>query len=90
MRSGQTREITQEVQPFGWITLNAEPAADVFVDGKYVGSAPIAGYAVYAGPHKLELHPASANGGAFATLERQINVPPFRELNLGSLKLPRR
>ncbi len=89
LRSGQSRDIVHEVRPFGWISLNSEPAADVFIDGKYVGSAPVAGYALYAGTHTLQLHPASTSSGTYATLERQIDVPSFRELNLGNLKLPR-
>jgi hypothetical protein len=86
---GQHKTINPEIEPFGWITVISEPYADVFVDGKYVATAPVAGYTLFAGRHELELHPLSTDAGAYSTYTQEIEVPPFRELRLANLRLPR-
>ncbi len=87
-RAGQSREIAPQIQPFGWITVASEPPADVFIDGKFVGSSPVAGYVLFSGTHRLELHPAAADSDRYAMYSLEFEVPAFGERNLGSLKLP--
>lgn len=85
---GEVRELAPQVNPFGWITVTSEPVADVFVDGNFVATTPVAGYALPAGPHKLELHPTAENVGRAGIYSGQVNIPEFEELNLGRIPLP--
>ncbi len=86
---GERKTIDPEIKPFGWVTVISQPYADVFVDGKYVATAPVAGYTLFAGTHELELHPLSGDAGSYNTLSQVIEVPPFSELRLADLRLPR-
>ncbi len=85
---GQHREIMEEIRPFGWVTVNAEPTADVFIDDNFVGSTPVAGYTLYAGTHKLELHPTAQDSDRFGIYTTRFEVPPFNGQNLGRIRLP--
>ena len=87
---GESREITPQVPPFGWVTVTSEPVADVFIDGVLVATTPLAGYALPAGPHKLELRPTPESTGRAGVYSSQVNVPRFQELNLGRVRLPPR
>ncbi len=88
LEPGQHFDVREEVQAFGSITVAAEPFADVFIDGERVGSTPLAGYVLFAGRHTLELHPTFENERNFQILRREIQVPPFDDVNLGRLALP--
>jgi len=88
LEPGQHFDVQEEVQAFGSITVAAEPFADVFIDGERVGSTPLAGYVLFAGRHTLELHPTFENERNFQILRREIQVPPFDDVNLGRLALP--
>jgi len=85
---GQSREVAPEVEPFGWITVTSEPVADVFIDGKFVATTPLAGYALRSGPHMLELHPTAESAAGSGVYSSQVTVPRFEELNLGRVRLP--
>jgi hypothetical protein len=85
---GQHREITQQVRPFGWVTVTSEPTADVFIDGIFVGSTPVAGYALFSGAHNLELHPTAADSERYSVYSTEIVVPEFAANNLGRIRLP--
>ncbi len=88
-RAGQNIEIDPQLRPFGSLTIAADPAADVFVDGKYVGATPVAGYPLFSGEHELELHPA-ANSNTYSIYKARFTLGPFERKSLGSVKLPRR
>jgi len=88
LEPGQHFDVQEEIQAFGSITVAAEPFADVFIDGERVGSTPLAGYVLFAGRHTLELHPTFENERNFQILRREIQVPPFDDVNLGRLALP--
>ncbi len=88
---GQHREIVPEIQPFGWITVTTAadaPAADVFIDGEYVSSTPLAGYTLPSGPHTLELHPSEEDLQRFGVYTANFTVPRFGEERLTNLRLP--
>jgi serine/threonine protein kinase len=87
--AGQVENLDREVRGFGWITVTAQPTADVFIDGIFVGTTPVAGYTVFAGRHRLELHPASDDAAAYNTVDQEIEVPAFSPLRLVDVKLPR-
>ncbi|UCC74845.1 MAG: Ig-like domain-containing protein [Gemmatimonadota bacterium] len=88
---GQHRDIIPEIGPFGWITVTTAPdapAADVFIDGEYVSSTPLAGYTLPSGPHKLELHPTQENLSRYGVYTSNFTVPRFGEERLTNLRLP--
>ncbi|MGD2216542.1 MAG: protein kinase [Gemmatimonadales bacterium] len=88
---GQQREIVPEIQPFGWITVTTAsdaPAADVFIDGAYVSSTPLAGYTLASGPHTLELHPGEDDLQRYGVYTANFTVPRFGEERLTNLRLP--
>ncbi|UCF19892.1 MAG: Ig-like domain-containing protein, partial [Gemmatimonadota bacterium] len=85
---GERKTIDPEIKPFGWITVISQPYADVFVDGIYVATAPVAGYTLFAGSHELELHPLSGDAATYNTYSQVIEVLPYRELRLADLRLP--
>ncbi len=88
---GQNREIVPEIQPFGWITVTTAsdaPTADVFIDGEYVSSTPLAGYTLRSGPHTLELHPSEEDLQRYGVYTANFTVPRFGEERLTNLRLP--
>ena len=87
---GQRVEVKQQLRPFGSITVTSEPAADVFIDGVFVGSTPLAGFPLLSGRHQLELHPTSESAARFGLYSGQFELEPFQKANLGTLKLPTR
>ncbi len=88
LQPGQHFDVQEQVRAFGSITVAAEPFADVFIDGERVGSTPLAGYVLFAGRHTLELHPTFEYERNYQILRREIQVPPFDDVNLGRLALP--
>jgi serine/threonine protein kinase len=86
--AGQTKDIDPEIEAFGWVTVTSDPTADVFIDGEFVSSTPLAGYTLRIGQHKLELHPTAENLTRYGVYVEQINVPRFTELQLTGLRLP--
>ena len=88
-RPGQEIDINPQIRPFGSLTVAAEPAADVFVDGNYVGSTPVAGVPLFSGEHALELHPA-AQPDRYRIYRTRFTLGPFERKSLGSVKLPAR
>jgi len=88
LEPGEAFEVRAEVRAFGSITVASEPFADVFIDGKKVGSTPLAGYVLFAGRHVLELHPTFENERNYQILRREFQVPPFEDVSLGRLSLP--
>jgi serine/threonine protein kinase len=85
---GQHKEIMKELRPFGWVTVTAEPTADVFIDGTFVGSTPVAGYTLFSGSHNLELHPTAEDSESFGMYTTRFDVPQFGGTNLGRIRLP--
>jgi hypothetical protein len=90
---GQHREIIPDIgaQAFGWITVTTgadAPAADVFIDGEYVSSTPLAGYTLPSGPHTLELHPTQDDLSRYGVYTANFTVPRFGEERLTNLRLP--
>ena len=88
-RSGQNIDVSPRVRPFGALTVAAQPAADVFIDGNFVGSTPLAGYPLFSGEHHLELHP-TADADRYSIYRIDFTLGPFERKSLGSVKLPRR
>lgn len=88
LEPGQHFQIRQEVPPFGSLTVSSEPYADVFIDGRRVGSTPLAGFVLLAGEHDLELHPTFEHERSYTIYRDRIQVPPFDDLNLGRINLP--
>jgi serine/threonine-protein kinase len=87
-RPGQSIDLDPQITPFGFLTVTSEPIADVFIDNEMIGTTPLAGYTLPAGPHQLDLHPRGDDITRHGVLQRQINVPQFEQLTLGSLRLP--
>ena len=87
--ANQKVDVAPTVRPFGIFTVTAEPAADVFIDGKYVGVTPLAGYPLPAGEHALELHPA-AEADSYSVHKASLSLGPFERKSLGLIKLQRR
>ncbi|HSG81895.1 MAG TPA: protein kinase [Gemmatimonadota bacterium] len=85
---GQRKEVMREIRPFGWVTLTAEPTADVFIDGTFVGSTPVAGYTLFSGSHQLELHPTADDSERYGMYTTRFDVPPFNGTSLGRIRLP--
>jgi len=88
---GEHKEIVPEVRAFGWITVTTAsdaPPADVFIDGEYVSSTPLAGYTLPSGPHTLELHPTQENLSRYGVYTANFTVPRFGEERLTNLRLP--
>ena len=48
-------ERSPEAEKYGLLRLAANPWADVYVDGKKVGTTPLAGYKLEAGNHQIKL-----------------------------------
>ncbi len=88
LEPGQHFQIRQEVPPFGSFTVSSEPYADVFIDGRRVGSTPLAGFVLMAGEHDLELHPTFEHERNYTIYRDRIQIPPFDDLNLGRVNLP--
>ncbi|MGD8698722.1 MAG: protein kinase [Gemmatimonadales bacterium] len=88
LEPGQHFQIRQEVPPFGSFTVSSEPYADVFIDGRRVGSTPLAGFVLMAGEHDLELHPTFEHERDFTIYRDKIQIPQFADLNLGRISLP--
>ncbi len=88
---GQHRDIVPEIEPFGWVIVTTAPdapPADVFIDDEFVSSAPLAGYTLPSGPHKLALHPTQENLARYGVYETNFDVPRFGEERLINLRLP--
>jgi hypothetical protein len=88
LEPGQHFQIRQEVPPFGSFTVSSEPYADVFIDGRRVGSTPLAGFVLLGGEHDLELHPTFEYERNYTIYRDKIQIPPFDDLNLGRVNLP--
>ncbi len=88
---GQHREVIPDIQAFGWITVTTAsdaPTADVFIDGEFVSSTPLAGYTLPSGPHSLELHPTEDDLQRYGVYTANFTVPRFGEERLTNLRLP--
>ena len=90
LNPGQKFEVREEVRAFGSITVQSRPPAEVFIDGEFVGSTPQAGIPLYAGTHKLELHPTRESADRFGIYTTSFVVQPFQANNLGTIRLPPR
>ena len=90
LNPGQSFEVKEEVRAFGSITVQSSPPAELFIDGEFVGSTPQAGIPLYAGTHKLELHPTRDNADRFGIYTTSFVVEPFQANNLGTIRLPPR
>ncbi len=69
-------------------TASDAPTADVFIDGEYVSSTPLAGYTLRSGPHTLELHPTEDDLQRYGVYTANFTVPRFGEERLTNLRLP--
>ncbi len=79
------REKTPPVAPpagVGWLSLNAEPWAHVYLDGRRLATTPIFRHPLAAGPHVLRLVGANRR-----TATRSVTILPDRHLNLGMIPL---
>jgi hypothetical protein len=61
--------------PDGFIDLQASEAADVFIDGRKVGSAPVNGVKLKAGPHKIRFDCYDAAGNTTPGQAQTVVVP---------------
>ena len=61
--------------PDGFLDLQASEAADVFIDGRKVGSAPVNGVKVKAGPHKIRFDCYDAAGNTTPGQAQTVQVP---------------
>jgi hypothetical protein len=69
-------------QGSGWLSVNSQPWAHVFVDGKRVATTPVFHHALRAGPHTVRLV-----GPGQVSVQRSIVIEADRHLNLGLLPL---
>ncbi|HIE05801.1 MAG TPA: PEGA domain-containing protein, partial [bacterium (Candidatus Stahlbacteria)] len=76
-RPKETRTLDVKLEPFdGFLKLTVEPWADVYIDGKYYETTPIARpVKLSAGQHTLKLINPS-----FKQFEQVINIPPKKML----------
>jgi eukaryotic-like serine/threonine-protein kinase len=64
----------------GFFSVNSDPYATIFVDGKRLGDTPLYREPIAAGPHRVRAVRADGRERTFA-----IKVPPGKELNSGKL-----
>lgn len=60
--------------PEGHLNLRASDTADVFVDGKKVGSSPVLGFKAKAGAHKVRFDCYDAAGNTVAGPVQTVSV----------------
>jgi hypothetical protein len=64
------------------LNLRATNTADVYVDGKKVGSSPLLGFKVKAGEHRVRFDCYDAAGNAIAGPMKTVAVKPDEEQDM--------
>jgi serine/threonine protein kinase len=76
------RDGPRSTQGSGWLSVNSQPWAHVYVDGKRVNTTPVSQHPLEAGPHTLLLV-----GPGRLSVKKSIVIRPEQHLNLGLISL---